>query len=128
MAFINPVSLEQHVREGLINAIETINSLVQAHNDEPLQPTIYAANAALGTVASGTYEDFSFLFPSGMFTATPTVVATLYSSSENTELGSTMVAITSNSVSGFSVRVFNDMETNFTPALRYIAVQMPALS
>ena len=115
---IQPVSLAQHVREGVIAAINALNEVIGIANE---QKKSYIEYSSLGSVAANSHVDFTVTFPTGLFTTQPIVIANLYSSSTNAAFGNVSVSILNVTETGFTARVFNASSTPFTPGLNYFA-------
>lgn len=115
---IQPVSLAQYIREGVIAAINALNQVIDFVNAHKKS---YTAYSTLGTIAGNKCEDFTITLPSGMFSSAPQIVANLYSSSTNAAFGSLNVSIMNVSATQFTARVYNASSTSFTPGLIYYA-------
>ena len=118
---IQPVSLAQHVREGVIAAINALNEVIGIVNNRPV---IYTGRAAFSSnLAANSHMDFRVDFPEGTFTRAPHVVVTLYSLSTQAKFGSIYISIMEETTTYFTCRVFNASDTQFLPQLRYVAIQ-----
>lgn len=115
---IQPVSLAQHVREGVIAAINALNEVIGIANE---QKKSYIGYSTLGAVAANSHVDFTVTFPDGLFTSNPQVMVNLYSSSTNAAFGNLNVSILNITATQFTARVFNASSINFTPGLVYFA-------
>lgn len=115
---IQTVSLAQHVREGVIAAINALNEVIGFANTHKES---YIAYVSLGSVAANSHVDFTVTFPDGLFTSDPQVVANLYSSTTNAAFGNLNVSIINITATQFTARVFNASSTSFTPGLVYFA-------
>lgn len=115
---IETVSLAQHVREGVIAAINALNEVIGFANEHKKS---YIGYSSLGAVAANSHVDFTVTLPSGMFTTQPIVIVNLVSSSSNAAFGSVSVSILNVTATQFTARVFNASSTAFTPGLNYFA-------
>ena len=119
---IQTVSLAQHVREGVIAAINALNDVIGIVNNSPI---IYTGRQSFpGNLTPNTYLDARVDFPEGTFTDAPTVIPTIFSSSTQTKMGSVCISITEITTDHFTCRAFNNTDTQFTPVLRYVAIQV----
>lgn len=118
---IQPVSLAQHVREGVIAAINALNEVIGIANNRPI---IYTGSQSFpSNLLPNSHMDFRVEFPEGIFTRAPHVVVTLYSLSTQYKFGDIYIAIMEEAPDYFTCRVFNASDAQFIPGLRYVAIQ-----
>lgn len=75
-------------------------------------------------VEGSAYVDHSVQFPQ-RYPVIPTVVAGMYSTSEDPQIGGVTVALMAANEAGFTVRVFNSLSSARLPQVGWIAVGFP---
>ena len=78
----------------------------------------------VGSVSSGGYKDYSHTF-SGTFGGTPNVVVCTYESSAGTSASGNVARkaiVTKRSSTGFTVRLYNNSSSTWSPYVEYIAI------
>lgn len=80
-----------------------------------------ASGSASGvSVPANSYKDVQVNFGK-TFSAVPTVVCSLYSSSTSSDLGRFYISPINEGTTGFTARIFNGSSNARTPAIRWIA-------
>lgn len=78
----------------------------------------------VGSVSAGSYKDYSHTF-SGTFGGTPNVVVCTYESSAGTSASGNVARkaiVTKRSSTGFTVRLYNNSSSTWSPYVEYIAI------
>ena len=84
-------------------------------------PIVEYGNISIGDVLANSYTDVNVTF-NKTFINQPEIVGCLKSASTSPEMGNVTVSIINESLTGFTIRVFNNGTARRTPVVRWIAI------